>query len=162
LKNEGSICWFTVKFFLQLSRDFIDIYLLEMRKGTKNFDQEQLELVCLDLFKVRLICPAVRVCLPGSAQGQACLPGFIQVKSLSAWTCSRWELVCLDLFKEELVCLKLLKVELVHLDSRYSRYNKNLSAWTCLPGPVQGKSSSPWICSRYNLVCLDLSVFFSG
>jgi len=34
-------------------RDFIDIYLLEMRKGTKNFDQEQLELVCLDLFKVR-------------------------------------------------------------------------------------------------------------
>lgn len=32
-------------------RDFIDIYLLEMQKGTKNFDQEQLELVCLDLFK---------------------------------------------------------------------------------------------------------------
>ena len=25
---------------------------MEMRKGTKNFDQEQLELTCLDLFKV--------------------------------------------------------------------------------------------------------------
>ncbi len=49
---------------LTLSRDFIDIYLLEMRKGTKNFDQEQLELVCLDLFKVS------RACLSGSVQGQ--------------------------------------------------------------------------------------------
>ena len=33
-------------------RDFIDVYLLEILKGTNpNFDQESLELTCLDLFK---------------------------------------------------------------------------------------------------------------
>lgn len=33
-------------------RDFIDVYLMEMSKGRNpNFDQEQLEMVCLDLFK---------------------------------------------------------------------------------------------------------------
>jgi hypothetical protein len=104
------------KVFLQLSRDFIDIYLLEMRKGTKNFDQEQLELVCLDLFKVRLICPAVRVCLPGSAQG----------KSLSTWTYSREKLTCLDLFKVG-ACLP------GHFQGR-----------ACLSETIEGKSLSTW------------------
>eukprot|EP00092_Neocalanus_flemingeri_P087053 GFUD01109785.1.p1 GENE.GFUD01109785.1~~GFUD01109785.1.p1 ORF type:complete len:248 (-),score=65.61 GFUD01109785.1:63-806(-) len=33
-------------------RDFIDVYLIEIMKGTNpNFDQESLELTCLDLFK---------------------------------------------------------------------------------------------------------------
>ena len=33
-------------------RDFIDVYLLEMMKGTNpNFDMEGLEITCLDLFK---------------------------------------------------------------------------------------------------------------
>ena len=33
-------------------RDFIDVYLMEMSKGENpNFEQEQLEMVCLDLFK---------------------------------------------------------------------------------------------------------------
>merc|ERR1712062_324785 len=33
-------------------RDFIDVYLMEMMKGTNpNFDQECLEITCLDLFK---------------------------------------------------------------------------------------------------------------
>ena len=33
-------------------RDFIDVYLVEMMKGTNpNFDMESLELTCLDLFK---------------------------------------------------------------------------------------------------------------
>ena len=33
-------------------RDFIDVYLLEILKGTNpNFDQESLTLTCLDLFK---------------------------------------------------------------------------------------------------------------
>ena len=35
------------------SRDFIDVYLAEMDKGGHtNYDQEGLELTCLDLFKV--------------------------------------------------------------------------------------------------------------
>ena len=34
-------------------RDFIDVYLAEMERGRNpNFDQEGLELTCLDLFKV--------------------------------------------------------------------------------------------------------------
>ena len=33
-------------------RDFLDVYLAEVEAGTKpNFDQESLELTCLDLFK---------------------------------------------------------------------------------------------------------------
>ena len=34
------------------TRDFIDVYLMEIMKGTNpNFDQECLEITCLDLFK---------------------------------------------------------------------------------------------------------------
>ena len=34
-------------------RDFLDVYLAEMeKKENPNFDQESLELTCLDLFKV--------------------------------------------------------------------------------------------------------------
>ena len=34
------------------TRDFIDVYLMEMMKGTNpQFDQECLEITCLDLFK---------------------------------------------------------------------------------------------------------------
>ena len=37
-------------------RDFLDVYLAEMeRKENPSFDQEALELTCLDLFKVNII-----------------------------------------------------------------------------------------------------------
>ena len=46
--------WQSISFnqVLILFRDFIDVYLIEILKGTNpNFDQESLELTCLDLFK---------------------------------------------------------------------------------------------------------------
>ena len=37
-------------------RDFLDVYLAEMeKKENPSFDQEALELTCLDLFKVNII-----------------------------------------------------------------------------------------------------------
>ena len=44
-----SLC---VIFMIPPPRDFIDVYLVEMMKGSNpNFDMESLELTCLDLFK---------------------------------------------------------------------------------------------------------------
>ena len=38
-------------------RDFLDVYLAEIeKKENPNFDQEALELTCLDLFKVFILC----------------------------------------------------------------------------------------------------------
>ena len=43
---------YVIFMFLPGSRDFIDVYLVEMMKGSNpNFDMESLELTCLDLFK---------------------------------------------------------------------------------------------------------------
>jgi hypothetical protein len=39
-------------------RDFMDVYLEEIEKGeNQHFDQEALEITCLDLFKVGLALP---------------------------------------------------------------------------------------------------------